>query len=192
MADLRERWDRLADRAPWLRPVGTVAGPALAILLLQIVRPLALVTSVAERAAACDLSAVSVESGAQDEVGRASSALGQALAVTRLTIHSVTQNAESLGAAARQLRDVSQQMSTNAEETSAQANVVSAASEQVTSVPQGFACSAGAPVLPDVATMAAICADGISGISVGAGPPWDRLSGTCRKPGMASEASPMV
>ena len=101
------------------------------VLINQITQPLALVTSAAERAASCDLSAVSLETPARDEVGRASSALGQALGVTRLTIQSVTQNAESLGAAARQLRDVSQQMSSNAEETSAQANVVSSASEQV-------------------------------------------------------------
>ncbi|HEX7900936.1 MAG TPA: methyl-accepting chemotaxis protein [Planctomycetota bacterium] len=110
--------------------VALFAGLGMA-LLAQITSPLALVTAVAERAAACDLSAVNLETGARDEVGRASSALGQALGVTRLTIQSVTQNAESLGAAARQLRDVSQQMSSNAEETSAQANIVSAASEQV-------------------------------------------------------------
>jgi methyl-accepting chemotaxis protein len=110
--------------------VGLFAGLG-SVLVSQITRPLALVTSVAERAAACDLSAVSLETLARDEVGRASSALGQALGVTRLTIQSVTQNAESLGAAARQLRDVSQQMSSNAEETYAQANVVSEASEQV-------------------------------------------------------------
>jgi methyl-accepting chemotaxis protein len=127
--------DVLSERSITLALIGIAVILLISVLggllIGQITRPLAEVTSVAERAARCDLSAVQIETGAADEVGRASSALGQALAVTRLTIQSVTQNAESLGAAARQLRDVSQQMSSNAEETYAQANVVSEASERV-------------------------------------------------------------
>ena len=46
-------------------------------------------------------------------------------------LHSVNQNAGTLGAAAEELTAVSTQMASNAEETSAQVNVVSAASEQV-------------------------------------------------------------
>src|SRR5690606_19172081 len=36
MRELWTAWDRLADRAPWLRRTLAVAGPALAILLLQV------------------------------------------------------------------------------------------------------------------------------------------------------------
>ena len=37
MRELWDRWDRLADRAPWLRRGLATVGPALAILVLQIV-----------------------------------------------------------------------------------------------------------------------------------------------------------
>ncbi len=37
MRELWDRWDRLAERAPWLRKFMATAGPALAILLLQVI-----------------------------------------------------------------------------------------------------------------------------------------------------------
>ncbi len=49
----------------------------------------------------------------------------------RRTMHSVTENSQSLAASAEELTAVSQQMSSNSEETAAQSNVVAAASEQV-------------------------------------------------------------
>lgn len=49
----------------------------------------------------------------------------------KITLDSVSQNAESLASASEELSAVAQQMSSNSEETSAQSNVVAAASEQV-------------------------------------------------------------
>ena len=50
----------------------------------------------------------------------------------KVTIKSVTENAQALSSASEELTAVSQQMSSNSEETATQANVVAAASEQVT------------------------------------------------------------
>src|SRR4051794_936801 len=36
MREFWDRWDRLAERAPWLRRFLAVGGPALAILILQL------------------------------------------------------------------------------------------------------------------------------------------------------------
>ena len=49
----------------------------------------------------------------------------------KVTIKTVSENAQALSSASEELTAVSQQMSSNSEETSAQANVVAAASEQV-------------------------------------------------------------
>jgi len=50
----------------------------------------------------------------------------------KVTIKSVSENAQALSSASEELTAVSQQMSSNSEETATQANVVAAASEQVT------------------------------------------------------------
>ncbi len=55
----------------------------------------------------------------------------QGEAALKLTLESVSQNAQSLASASEELSAVAQQMSSNSEETSAQSNVVAAASEQV-------------------------------------------------------------
>jgi methyl-accepting chemotaxis protein len=49
----------------------------------------------------------------------------------RVTINTVSQNAQALASSSEELTAVSQQMSSNSEETAAQSNVVAAASEQV-------------------------------------------------------------
>lgn len=55
----------------------------------------------------------------------------QGEASLKVTLDSVSQNAQSLSSASEELSAVAQQMSSNSEETSAQSNVVAAASEQV-------------------------------------------------------------
>jgi methyl-accepting chemotaxis protein len=55
----------------------------------------------------------------------------QGEASLKITLESVSQNAQSLASASEELSTVAQQMSSNSEETSAQSNVVASASEQV-------------------------------------------------------------
>ncbi|MCS6274007.1 MAG: PAS domain-containing methyl-accepting chemotaxis protein [Opitutus sp.] len=55
----------------------------------------------------------------------------QAEASLKLTLETVSQNAQSLSSASEELSAVAQQMSSNSEETAAQSNVVASASEQV-------------------------------------------------------------
>jgi methyl-accepting chemotaxis protein len=60
----------------------------------------------------------------------------------RITVKTVSDNAQSLASASEELTAVSQQMSSNSEETSTQANVVAAASEEVTTNVATVAASA--------------------------------------------------
>jgi len=55
----------------------------------------------------------------------------QGEAALKITLESVSQNAQSLASASEELSTVAQQMSSNSEETAAQSNVVASASEQV-------------------------------------------------------------
>ena len=67
----------------------------------------------------------------QDEIGRMSAALNQALDRMDGAIRAIGANAQTLAGASEELTAVSQQMASNAEETAVQANVASAAAEQV-------------------------------------------------------------
>jgi len=66
-----------------------------------------------------------------DSIGQMGEELRKFFATLRTNISNISQTAQTLAGASRQLTAVSQQMSSNAEETAAQANVASAAAEQV-------------------------------------------------------------
>jgi methyl-accepting chemotaxis protein len=66
-----------------------------------------------------------------DSVGQMGEGLSRFFSNLRLNISSISEMAQTLAGASRQLTAVSQQMASNAEETAAQANVSSAAAEEV-------------------------------------------------------------
>lgn len=84
-----------------------------------------------ERLARGDLTA-HLDVASQDELGRMSGALNDAVAAMRDALELIAQNSQSLAASSEELAVVSQQVGSAAEETATQSRVVTGASEQVT------------------------------------------------------------
>jgi methyl-accepting chemotaxis protein len=120
---------------------GLVLGQTLGFVLARrIAVPLGKAVAVLDGVAGGDLTR-RVEAAGQDEVGRMTTALNQALVRMGQTVQGIGQNAVALDSAAADVASVSQQLTANAEETSAQASVVSAAAEQVSQNVQTVATS---------------------------------------------------
>lgn len=114
--------------------VGVMAVVLLVVWLIvryAVARPLQRVTEAAERVAEGNLQEVKLAVASEDEVGRMSRALEQAIGSLRHTIEGITRHAEIVAHSAEEMTNVSQEVGAHAEETASQANVVSAAAEQV-------------------------------------------------------------
>jgi methyl-accepting chemotaxis protein len=119
--------------------VGGTIGAILVLLTIVsyfltrqlVIRPVAAVTTMAERLGAGDLRRDGRASDSGDEVGRMSRSLDQAVRSMAQAIGDIAHNSETLTASSRNLATVSREMGNNAETASSQANNASAASEQV-------------------------------------------------------------